>query len=254
MGDGLPHLYVVVPVLNERPNLPTLFEGFRCLQAEMSSRFQISFMVVDDGSTDGTADAARESAEGLEVAVLRHGTNLGPGRAFATAFRQLSTRLSSDDWVATMEGDNTSRQELLAQMLVRAQEGYEVVLASPYMYGGGITNTSSLREILSHVANGFVKEFLGCHGLLTVSSFFRLYRGSAMRSLMDRYGPGVIERAGFESMVEVIIKLVHLGISISEVPMILDSSRRVGKSKMRIMRTGLGYLALFRGRRRWCRG
>ena len=33
--------------------------------------------------------------------------------------------------------------------------------------------------------------------------------------------------------------------------MVLDTSRRVGKSKMRVMRTGIGYLALFRARSRW---
>jgi hypothetical protein len=39
--------------------------------------------------------------------------------------------------------------------------------------------------------------------------------------------------------------------SISEVPMLLDTGRRVGKSKMRITRTALGYVALFRHKRRW---
>ncbi len=60
-----------------------------------------------------------------------------------------------------MEGDNTSRHELLQQMFTRSGEGYDVILASPYMYGGGITNTSTYRVIISHVANAFVKEFIG---------------------------------------------------------------------------------------------
>ena len=53
-----------------------------------------------------------------------------------------------------------TRHELLRRMFHRAEEGYDVVLASPYMYGGGIVNTSPLRVFLSHVANAFVKELL----------------------------------------------------------------------------------------------
>ncbi|MBT5055538.1 MAG: hypothetical protein HOM68_03260, partial [Gemmatimonadetes bacterium] len=156
-----------------------------------------------------------------------------------------------EDWVATMEGDNTSRHELLAQMLTRSDEGYDVILASPYMYGGGITNAPTHRVLLSHIANGFAKEFLGCHGLITVSSFFRLYRGSALRTLMNRYGSGIIESSGFECMLEMVMKMVHLKMAVSEVPMVLDTSARVGKSKMKLLRTIRGYLGLYRKRRRW---
>jgi dolichol-phosphate mannosyltransferase len=107
------------------------------------------------------------------------------------------------------------------------------------------------RTILSHLANSFVKTFLDIRGLMTVSSFYRLYRAEAIRRLQRDYGVGIVERRGFESMVELVLKMIYLRMSISEVPMLLDSGRRVGKSKMRISRTGLGYLALFRHKRRW---
>jgi dolichol-phosphate mannosyltransferase len=136
-------------------------------------------------------------------------------------------------------------------MFKRAEEGYDVVLASPYMYGGGITNTSALRVFISHIANAFVKEFLGVHGIITVSSFFRLHRGSVLLKLQTYYGPRVVERRGFESMIEALLKMMYLKTTISEVPMLLDTNLRVGKSKMKIMRTVLGYLALARRLGAW---
>lgn len=136
-------------------------------------------------------------------------------------------------------------------MLHRAGEGYDAVLASPYMYGGGLVHTVPLRVMLSHIANAFVKEFLGVHGILTVSSFYRLYRGACILQLQERYGQRVIERAGFESMVEMLMKMMYLEMTISEVPMVLDTSRRAGKSKLKLGRTALGYLALYRHKRRW---
>jgi dolichol-phosphate mannosyltransferase len=165
----------------------------------------------------------------------------------------LSEIVADDDYVLTIEADNTSRIDLFDVMKRRSDEGYDVVLASPYAYGGSIVHTTPVRVAVSHIANAFVKEFLGIHGLLTVSSFFRLYRGSAIRSLQRHYGPGILECAGFECMVELVLKMVYLRMSISEVPMILDSSRRVGPSKMRVGRTAAGYMGLFVRKQAWRR-
>jgi len=251
MPNGSTCCYVVIPVLNESPNMGRLMEALRELEKDFSGTYSFEIILVDDGSTDDTVDKARERASSLNLMVLTHPCNIGPGRAFATAYEYLATRLEDDDWVVTMEGDNTSRHELLHQMFTRSREGYDVVLASPYCYGGGIRHTSGLRVFLSHIANAFLKECIGLHGLLTMSSFFRLHRGSALRRLQACYGPRIIERAGFEGVVEMLIKMVLLQITVSEVPMVLDTSRRMGKSKMKLLRTIRNYLTLFLDRGRW---
>ena len=245
-------LYVLVPVYNEAPNIPTLCEAFRQLRAEFGDRFEPHFLLVDDGSSDDTAGVARASASDLDLEVLRHEINQGPGAAFATGFAHLAGRMAGSDWVITMEGDNTSRHELIRQMLARARsEGFDAVFASPYMYGGGFTQTSFLRKLLSSGANLIVKDLLDIQGILTVSSFFRLYRASALLRMQRVFGPGIVERTGFESMVEMVMKMAMMGITISEIAMLLDSSRRKGKSKMKVLRTIHGYLALWRYKRGW---
>ena len=244
-------LFVVVPVFNEEPNIPTLFSSFALLAEEMKDRLEVQFVLVDDASRDRTVDAARESAGPLDLVVLSHDINRGPGAAFATGFAYLATLLESSDWVITMEGDNTSRRELINQMFVRAAEGFDVVLASPYMYGGGFTQTSFLRKLLSSGANLVVKDLLDIQGILTVSSFFRLYRGGTILRMQHVFGSGIVERRGFESMVEMLMKMTMLRLAISEVAMRLDSSLRKGKSKMKIMRTIVGYLALWRCKKGW---
>lgn len=243
-------VYVVIPVLNEAANVERLIAGLRATAADVTDH-RFSFILVDDGSTDDTGTIAARAAAGLDFRVLRHPTNRGPGAAFGTGFEDLAICLRDEDWVVTMEGDNTSRHELLRRMLYRTLEGCDVVLASPYMYGGGLTQTTPLRVFLSHVANAFVKELLGIHGILTMSSFYRLYRGSVIRRLQASYGNRVIERTGFESMIELLLKMIYLGVSITEVPMVLDTSRRRGKSKMRILPTVWGYLTIWKDKRRW---
>lgn len=244
-------LHVLVPVFNEAPNIPTLNEAFRALAAELSDRFKLSFIIVDDGSTDDTVAVARREAAGLALTVLAHEVNKGPGAAFATGFTHLAAVMATDDWVITMEGDNTSRHELIRQMLTRSDEGFDAIFASPYMYGGGITQTSFIRKLLSGGANLIVKDLLDIQGILTVSSFFRLYRAATLRRMQAVFGPGIVERIGFESMVEMCMKMTMMGITISEVAMVLDSSRRKGKSKMKLLRTIMGYLALWRYKGGW---
>lgn len=244
-------LFVIVPMLNEAANLERLMAAVRELAAEFGTRYHLQFVMVDDGSTDDTGSLAQKLAQGLDFVLLSHPMNMGPGHAFGTAFEYLAPRLRPEDWVVTMEGDNTSRHELLRQMFTRTQEGYEVILASPYMYGGGIVKTSAWRMFLSHMANASIKETLGIHGILTMSSFYRLYRGDVLRKLQACYGKRIVERRGFESMVELLLKMIYLRVSISEVPMVLDTSRRIGKSKMRVLSTICGYLTLWKDKRRW---
>lgn len=243
-------LHIVVPVFNEAPNLARLFEGLHGVVAEAAT-LDVRIVLVDDGSSDGTPQVARSAAGGLDLTVLEHGRNRGPGYAFGTAFEYLAPRIGSDDLVLTMEGDNTSRTELIGWMLRRIEEGHDAVFASPYMYGGAILHTRRTRVLLSHIANTTVKELFGVHGLLTVSSFFRLYRGASLQRLQACYGDRILERNGFESMIELVMKMMYLGFSISELPMVLDTTRRVGPSKMNVRRTAIGYLALSGYKRAW---
>lgn len=246
-------LFVLVPVLNEIGNIAQLMNSLKALSVELKDQYDVEVILIDDGSRDGTGGLAQRLAteSNQKLSIVRHEVNLGPGKAFGTGFRHLAPLLGENDLVLTIEGDNTSRIELVKQMLKRLQEGYEVIFASPYLYGGGIINTSAYRVFLSNMANLFVKELLGLHGILTVSSFFRLYRSSALVKMQATYGTEIIERRGFECMVEMTIKMVNIGISISEVPLVLDTNARVGRSRMNVMKTIIGYFGLWSNKNKW---
>jgi dolichol-phosphate mannosyltransferase len=246
-----PRLIFLIPVLNEAPNISRLFDNLQELNKGLQHQFQSLVIFIDDGSTDGTSREILERKGELCVEVLKHKTNRGPGAAFATGFKHLNSDLQETDWIVTLEGDNTSRMQTLRQMLVRRLEGFDVVLASPYAYGGGITQTSLFRIFVSHIANTLVKEFLGIRGILTMSSFFRLYHASILLRLQTKYGPGILETSGFECMLELLAKLIRVNATISEVAMPLDGSQRIGRSKMKIFRTMLGYFKVFWIARRW---
>lgn len=237
-------IHVVVPAFNEAVNVPALLASIVERLEPLALRHRI--VVVDDGSTDGTAEAcARAAAAGLPVEVVRHERNRGPGAAFRTGFLHVLETADPLDLVVTLEGDQTSDASVLPRLLHRVwQEGDHIALASCYLYGGGIKGTRLHRVGLSHLANGLMKKALGLSGLATLSSFYRVYQASALMALRQRYGEAFITTRGFECMVEVLYRAARLGLRISEVPMVLDGSRRVGKSKMKVLRTSLAYLGL----------
>jgi dolichyl-phosphate beta-glucosyltransferase len=81
-------LSVVIPAFNEAERLPpTLQEIIRYLGA-MPEWLPAELIVVDDGSLDGTADAAAatEAPVGLALAVIRHARNRGKGAAVRSGF------------------------------------------------------------------------------------------------------------------------------------------------------------------------
>jgi dolichol-phosphate mannosyltransferase len=246
-------LFILIPVYNEGANIVKLMGSLKALSIELQDQYEVEAILVDDGSQDDTSSLAqRQSGEmKLRLGILRHEVNQGPGKAFATGFLHLASFLDKSDLVLTIEGDNTSRIDIVKQMLMRLQEGFEVIFASPYLYGGKIVNTSPYRVFLSSMANLFIKELLGLHGILTVSSFFRLYQSSALMKLQNIYGKEIIERCGFECMVEMTMKMVNMGITISEVPLVLDTKARVGKSRMNVMKTIVGYFGLWSRKSRW---
>lgn len=240
-----PSLHVVIPVYNEQQNLPRLLAALSELTTRVSSEFAVKLLLVDDGSSDDTVAMARGHAGAPELVVLRHDINRGPGAAFGTAFEHLQTRIADGDWVATMEGDNTSAIDTLLHMLTRRKEGYEAVLASPYAYGGGFSHVHAHRLALSHIANGLVKLVFGIRGIHTFSSFFRLYSAELLRRLQAAYGARVLASPGFECMVELLAKMIQVGARVSEVEQTVDWRVREGPPKMRIGRTVKGYLRLF---------
>ena len=237
-------IFVVIPVYNEEPNIDGLLEGVRERLEPLGVRYRI--VVVDDGSRDRTAEKCRAASRpGSEIRVVSHEVNRGPGAAFLTGFLDVLREADPLDVVVTMEGDRTSDEGILTRLLHRVwEEGDDIVLASCYLYGGGIKGTDLHRVGLSHIANGLIKKTLGLSGLATLSSFYRAYQVSALRAIRARYGDTFIKSQGFECMVEILYRAAQLKLRVSEVPMVLDGSKRAGKSKMKILKTSLAYLRL----------
>jgi dolichol-phosphate mannosyltransferase len=230
-------LYFVVPTYNEEMNIPELSDNLSNAMPD-EGKF---FIFIDDGSKDRTIEVINGSFPKDSVHIITKAENKGPGDSFNLGFEYLLGRdLSNTDLIVTIEADNTSDVKILERMILNARTGYDLVLASPYAQGGGFEDTTLFRKILSFAANT-VLRFCFDVKVLTLSSFYRVYKPEILRVIKAKYGT-IIEEPGFICMVEILIKAIRCKAEIIEVPMKLYSAKRKGKSKMKIFKTGRSYL------------
>ncbi|NTU78934.1 MAG: glycosyltransferase family 2 protein [Chloroflexales bacterium] len=231
-------IILAIPAYNEEDNIGRLFD--RILTTwQAPGPYQV--ILVNDGSTDRTAEVAASYRDRLPLTIVNHSPNQGVGQAFRTAFRTALDLGGPGDTLVMLEADNTSDLGILNDLLARVREGYDLALASCYMPGGGIDGTTWLRLMLSESANMLLRVAFPI-GVYTYSSFYRAYRLEALRRATLTYGDMLIEEPGFVCAVEVLVKMSRMNMRIAEVPMVLRSKERQGTSKMNVMRTVNRYL------------
>jgi len=236
-------IYFIIPAFNEAANLPGLLSSIS--EWSRTRHEPCHLIVVDDGSRDATAEVLRGFRE-LPVTVVRHEINRGVHEVFRSGFSAWSKLAAgSQDLVVTLEADNTSSLEILDAMLLRARQGDDLVLASCYAPGGDVVGTNLFRVLLSFFANLILRCTPGMPTVYTFSSFYRVYRAPFLEYALRCYGERFIEERGFVCVVEMLLKFGMLKARISEVPFRLDGRLRQGNSKMKVLRTIRGYLALF---------
>jgi dolichol-phosphate mannosyltransferase len=230
----VPRIFVI-PAYNEAENLPRLLADIDSRPWLLADGSRV--IVVDDGSQDGTAELAEAHTDGpVTVQVVRMNQNQGPGAAFRAGFEAALRHCprGEEALVITLEADTTSNLDSLPAMIERAAAS-DVVLAAWQM-----TNVSAKRRLLSRGAGFIVRHILGVDAH-TVSSFYRVYRASALRTASDHYGDNLIRESGFACKAELLAKFAAIRLRVAEVTVELDSTKRVGESKMPIGKTIAGY-------------
>jgi dolichol-phosphate mannosyltransferase len=231
-------VYILIPIFNEEKNILNLYNE---LSDVIKGWEDVYFVFSDDGSKDNSIKLLNEIFKDYKFTILGDGINRGPGFAFNRGFEWiLKDSKSNNDIVVTMEADCTSDVKLLPKMVSIQRLGFDLVLASVYAQGGGFDKTSFLRRFLSSVAN-LLFRFLFDIKVLTLSSFYRVYSLELLRKIKEKNN-SIINENGFICMLEVLVKSIELDAKIIEVPMKLYSQKRKGKSKMKIIKTGLEYL------------
>jgi SAM-dependent methyltransferase len=217
-----PELSVIIPALNEGPNLKILLPWLREVLDKLGVSYEI-ILVVQERDED-TVKAAEVSA-----ARLLEQTSDGYGGALRDGFN-----VARGGFFLTMDADLSHRPTFVAD-LWRAKDGADVTIASRYVPGGS-ARMPRVRLVLSRVLNRVFRTGISMP-IHDLSSGFRLYRAAALRqqSLSGR---------DFDLLEEILVRVYCDGWSVQEIPFEY-SPRKHGSSTARLPRLGRAYLRAF---------
>jgi len=233
-------VYVILPCYNEEQNLSVLIED---IASSMPNEFPFEIIAVDDGSWDNSGLLLKHLAAKYPVTMLNHHSNMGLSATLRDGLSYAIATARANDFIITMDSDNTHRACYIRSMLEVARQGVDIVIASRYVNGGMQIGVSNNRILLSKYLNS-VLGFLSGLSIRDSTSGYRCYRGSVLRKGQEKYNSSFLNSKGFEIQVELIVKLGLLTNKIKEMPFELRYDRKNGKSKMPMLETIQNYIIL----------
>lgn len=208
---------VVIPTYNEAETIAEIVS----LVLEVVP--ELSVLVVDDSSPDGTAAIVKESfADQPRVHVLTRQLKQGLGLAYLEGFEWAFSK--GFDAIVEMDADGSHRQADLVS-LIEASGTAELVIGSRWIDGGEVKNWPWFRKLVSRIGNRYAQAMLGTK-ILDMTSGFRVYRAVFLQQLVSE----PVSSHGYSFQVELAYLTSRTG-SVVEVP-ITFVERVNGKSKM----------------------
>ncbi|MEO8678745.1 MAG: glycosyltransferase family 2 protein [Vicinamibacterales bacterium] len=242
-------IIVALPAYNEAEAIPRLLKRLHDCMPDLSEPLRV--VVVDDGSRDGTPEAAAAcSRDDMPVHVERHQKNGGLHAALDTCFRTSLRFASPTDWIVTMDADDTHPPDLIPVMMKRASEtGASIVIASRFQPGAEWFGLSWDRLLFSYTVSWLFRLTWPMKGVRDYTCGYRAYRADLLQRAYARWGDQFVNEPSFACMPDVLWKVSRLSPVFAEVPLSLHYDRKPGVSKMNVLRTIRRTLALLVKRR-----
>lgn len=218
-----PLISVIVPAYNEGPDLSRNLTVLARFLTESAGDNSYELLLIDDGSTDATYEAAQMVGEQYScLRVIRHISNKGLGCAIRTGFA-----FAEGDVAVVYDSDMSYAPAIITQLLAERERcDDDLVLASPYMRGGSVTNVPLLRRILSREGNRFL-SFATNGRFFTLTCMVRAYRLSFFNSI-ESIEPRM------EINPELAFKAIAKGARVGEIPAHLVWTAQRAKTHGRI--------------------
>ena len=215
---------LVIPTYQEAGNIEPLLRLVR------ETVPQLSVLIVDDNSPDGTGKIADQLAEELGgIEVLHRRGKEGLGAAYRHGFRHALD--AGYDVVVQMDADFSHDPRVLPQLLAAVEAGADVAVGSRYVPGGSVPNWTLGRRLLSRWGNTYARVMLRLV-IKDATTAFRAYRAEVLEQI-DIDGT---RANGYLFQIETAYRISAAGCRVTELP-ISFVDRVEGASKMAVVRT-----------------
>jgi len=225
---------ILLPCYNEETSI-------RNVLININKNFPDSkIIIVDDGSTDRTYEAIKNTEEefNLNITILKHKKNKGLGKALSTGLNYIIKNFDNG-YLIILDADETHPIEIIHQMLKKIKsENLDIVIASRYIKEGKQINLSFMRNILSRIFSLLFHLFYP--EITDFSSGFRCYSIKFLKKNFIKFN---LDK-GFASSFEILINLIRKKAKIKEVPLILDYSKKTSSSKFNFKKVLFSYIRI----------
>lgn len=184
-----PDLSIVIPVYNEKDNLPILNDELQSVLSGLGSSYEI--ILVDDGSQDGSFEVMRTLQAGNpNLRVIRFKYNCGQTAAFAAGFEAARGRI-----IVTLDADLQNCPEDIPRLLEKMDD-YDMVCGWRQK-----RNDPWIKRVSSKIAN-FVRNRLSDENIADTGCSLKTFRRECLGQLklfkgMHRFFPTLIKMEGF---------------------------------------------------------
>lgn len=237
---------LALPAYNEEPNITGLLRDICTTFEEVLPHRPFEIVVVDDGSSDGTAARVEDFQQELDgdrfpgagVRLIRHEVNRGLAEAIRTGLTACAEGAQDRDIILTMDADNSHLPGLIPSMIRKVHEGHDVVIASRYQPGARVVGLAYHRRALSLGASWLFRGLFPIPGVRDYTCGFRAYRAVLLKKVIET-NPDFFSEQGFTCMVDILLKLrlEEPSVLMTEVPLLLRYDKKVGASKMDVGKT-----------------
>lgn len=219
-GDAPTDALVITPTYNEADNVGQIIE------LVLAQPIPLSILVVDDNSSDGTAEVVRSKMEDNpdRIHLIERSGKLGLGTAYLRGFRYA---LSQDyTYICEMDADLSHDPDDLPRLIDPVRDDVDLTIGSRYVEGVRVINWPLPRLVLSYSAGIYTRTITRLP-ILDVTAGFKCFHRRVLEALpLDR-----INSDGYAFQVEMHYRTWRAGFHIEEVPVIF-TERTEGQSKM----------------------
>lgn len=209
---------VIIPTYNEIDNIEKMLSTLTSLYPELS------ILIIEDGSPDGTADVIKRlMKENSKINIIERTGKLGLGTAYIAGFRWALER--DYEFIFEMDCDFSHDPADIPKLLEAAQTN-DLAIGSRYIDGIRIINWPMHRLLLSYFAGVYTRIITGLQ-VLDATGGFKCFTRNALKSLnLDK-----VFSNGYSFQIELNFKIWSKGLNVKEVPIVF-TERRDGQSKM----------------------
>ena len=217
----------IIPTYNERENIEGLL-GSIMNEFMKNEDFNMSILVVDDNSPDGTADLVEDFSKEYQknIFLLKRSKKMGLGSAYIDGFKHVINDIDPDI-IFEIDADLSHDPKEIPRFIEEIKKGYDFVIGSRYVYGGETPDWGIKRKMISHGGN-FVARVIAGLPVYDCTSGYRAIRTSVLKKIdLDS-----LDVHGYAFQISLLHHTIKAKGCVKEIPIVFYD-RKQGESKLK---------------------